>query len=60
MKNQRKNYNSKLKSFDDISVSKKDLENVKGGFLFKMVDDVRCGLERSVSRLFGGNGDGNW
>ena len=51
---------SKLESFNDCSINKKDQERIEGGFLFRLVNDVRCNIDRSFSLLTGGNGDGDW
>lgn len=52
------------KSLDRYEISKEEQKKIGGGFLFrmvfKMVDDTRCGIERSVSIWTGGNGDGDW
>lgn len=57
--NQKRNL-SQLKSLCNTELSKEEQQKVKGGFLFKMIDDIRCSFDRSFSRLTGGNGDGDW
>jgi len=56
----KKNKTAKLTSFNNSKLTNDELLSTRGGFLFRMLDDIRCSLERSTSRLFGGNGDGDW
>jgi len=52
--------NSNLDKFRSESLNDNEKEATKGGFLFKMIDDFRCNLERRFSFSIGGNGDGDW
>lgn len=48
------------KKFIKASISKADQKNVKGGFIFQLIDNIRCEVERGFSLWSGGNGDGDW
>lgn len=46
---------------DKLQVLDKETQSkIKGGFLFRMIDQSFCNLERFASLATGGNGDGDW
>jgi len=64
----KKSKNSSLSDFRDAEVQREAQKEMKGGFLFRMIDNTRCEIERVFGRGFGfrrgrrgnGNGDGDW
>lgn len=56
-----KNLKKLEKQFADQGLlDSSEQKKLKGGFLFRMLDQVRCDIERVVSWSTGGNGSGDW
>lgn len=60
MNSTKKHLTQKLKHEKIQILDKKTQSKVKGGFLFWMIDQSFCNIERFASILSGGNGDGDW
>jgi len=60
MRNSTKTESFKKNDLKSYSISSTEQKDIKGGFLFRTLDNVRCEFDRFSRSYIGGNGDGDW